>query len=110
GYYPSGTAQYHINGDIAYAVILYYHTTGDWEFMKEQGMEMLLETARLWLDVGNFYNGKFHINCVTGPDEYTCVVNNNYYTNASAKYNLEQFISLTEKLRKEPDVWERFRR
>lgn len=110
GYYPSGTAQYHINGDIAYAVILYYHTTGDWEFMKEQGMEMLLETARLWLDVGNFYNGKFHINCVTGPDEYTCVVNNNYYTNASAKYNLEQFISLTEKLRKEADVWERFRR
>lgn len=109
GYYPSGTAQYHINGDIAYAVILYYYATGDWDFMKEKGMEILLETSRLWMDVGNFYNGKFHINCVTGPDEYTCMVNNNYYTNASAKYNLEQFLSLTEQFRMQKQEWESFK-
>lgn len=48
----------------------------------------MLETARLWMDMGNYYQGKFHINAVTGPDEYTCLVNNNYYTNALAQYNL----------------------
>ncbi len=89
GYYPSGTAQYHIDGDIAYAVILYYKTSGDWEFIKEMGLKILLETNRLWLDVGNYYKDRFVINCVTGPDEYTCIVNNNYYTNASAKYSMQ---------------------
>lgn len=48
----------------------------------------MIETARLWLDVGNYYHGKFVIHAVTGPDEYTCMVNNNYYTNVSAQYNL----------------------
>lgn len=108
GYYPSGTAQYHINGDIAYAVALYYHASGDWEFMKEEGLEILLETARLWMDTGDFHEGKFHINCVTGPDEYTCMVNNNYYTNASARYNLEQFLLLVGKLKQESEAWKQF--
>lgn len=89
GYYPSGTAQYHIDGDIAYAVVQYYLTTGDYEFLKEKGAELLIETARLWLDVGNYSDGRFVINDVTGPDEYTCMVNNNYYTNCCAKYNLK---------------------
>jgi len=88
GYFPSGTAQYHINGDIACAVIRYYLTTGDREYMAAEGAEILIETARLWCDVGNFHDGYFVINDVTGPDEYTCIVNNNYYTNASARYNL----------------------
>lgn len=87
-YYPSGGAQYHIIGDIAYAVIQYYLITGDWEYMVEQGAEILLETARVWYDLGHFYEGSFRIHCVTGPDEYTCVVNNNYYTNLTAKHNL----------------------
>lgn len=108
GYYPSGTAQYHINGDIAYAVILYYKATGDWMFMKEMGMKILLETNRLWLDIGNYYKGQFHINCVTGPDEYTCMVNNNYYTNACAKYSLEWFGKLSGRFREEEMEWKRF--
>ncbi|MDE7285927.1 MAG: family 65 glycosyl hydrolase, partial [Lachnospiraceae bacterium] len=108
GYYPSGTAQYHIDGDIAYAVILYYKATGDWTFMKEMGMKILLETNRLWLDVGNFCKGQFHINCVTGPDEYTCMVNNNYFTNACAKYSLEWFGKLAERFAKEEAEWKRF--
>lgn len=108
GYFPSGTAQYHIDGDIAYAVILYYKSTGDWDFMKQMGMKILLETARLWIDVGHFHNNQFMIHCVTGPDEYTCMVNNNYYTNACAKYNLEWFTRLTEKFAKEPDAWNEF--
>lgn len=89
GYYPSGTAQYHIDGDIAYAIINYYLVTGDLDFIRDYGEEVLFETARLWLDVGNYTNGKFVINAVTGPDEYTCMVNNNYYTNRVAQYNLE---------------------
>lgn len=88
GYFPSGTAQYHINGVIAYAVVQYYLATGDIHFLCGKGAEMLVETARLWLDTGNYYQGKFEIHEVTGPDEYTCMVNNNYYTNCSAKYNL----------------------
>lgn len=88
GYFPAGTAQYHIDGDIAYAVITYYMATGDQDYLTEEGAEILLETARLWMSVGHEADGAFRINCVTGPDEYTAMVNNNYYTNACAKYNL----------------------
>ncbi|MBH1940020.1 glycoside hydrolase family 65 protein [Mobilitalea sibirica] len=88
GYFPSGTAGYHINGDIAYSVVAYYLVTKDLDFIAEKGAEIIFETARLWMDVGNYSNGTFRINEVTGPDEYTCMVNNNYYTNVSAQYNL----------------------
>ncbi|GMX65661.1 glycosyl hydrolase family 65 protein [Paenibacillus elgii] len=88
-FFPSGTAQYHISGDIAYSYIQYYLGTQDDEFMKTYGAELLFETARLWLDMGHYLNGEFRIDNVTGPDEYTCVVNNNYYTNAMAKHNLK---------------------
>ena len=88
GYFPAGTAQYHINADISYAFILYYLYTGDWKFMVERGAEVILETARTWLEIGHHYQGTFQIHDVTGPDEYTAIVNNNYYTNAMAKYHL----------------------
>jgi Trehalose and maltose hydrolases (possible phosphorylases) len=88
GYFPSGSAQYHIDGDIAYSVVNYYLVTKDLDFIADCGAEIVFETARLWLDVGNYYGGRFQIHCVTGPDEYTCLVNNNYYTNVLAQYNL----------------------
>lgn len=88
GYFPAGTAQYHISGDIAYAFISYYLATGDIQFMYDYGAEVLFETARLWIEVGHKKDNRFYIDCVTGPDEYTAIVNNNYYTNAIAKYNL----------------------
>lgn len=91
-YYPAGTAQYHINADIAYAVITYYRVTQDKEFLFRYGAEILAETARFWMKIG-FFNpnrdGKFCINCVTGPDEYTALVNNNCYTNLMAASNLK---------------------
>ncbi len=108
GYFPSGTAQYHIDGDIAYAVILYYKTSGDWEFIKEMGLKILLETNRLWLDVGNYYKDRFVINDVTGPDEYTCIVNNNYYTNASAKYSMQWFLKFAKRLAEEKEAYQEF--
>lgn len=103
-YYPSGGAQYHIIGDIAYGMIQYYLITGDWAYIEEQGAEILLETARVWYDLGNFYKDRFHIHCVTGPDEYTCVVNDNYYTNASAKNHLLWAVKIYERLKKEGKI------
>lgn len=88
GYFPSGTAGYHINGDIAYSIISYYLATKNLDFIACKGAEIIFETARLWMDVGNYREGTFRINEVTGPDEYTCMVNNNYYTNVSAQFNL----------------------
>ncbi|MFV0466810.1 MAG: glycoside hydrolase family 65 protein [Lachnospiraceae bacterium] len=101
GYFPSGTAQYHINGDIAYSVISYYLATEDIDFIAEKGAEIVIETARLWMDLGNFYQDHFEIHEVTGPDEYTCMINNNYFTNASAQYNLHWAILFCELLKKE---------
>ncbi|HBI73234.1 MAG TPA: family 65 glycosyl hydrolase, partial [Lachnospiraceae bacterium] len=101
GYYPSGSAGYHINGDIAYSVVAYYLSTKDIEFIVEKGAEILFETARLWMDVGNYYNGSFRINCVTGPDEYTCMVNNNYYTNVCAQFNLNWAVKFYRLLKEE---------
>ena len=98
GYFPSGTAQYHIDGDIACAVVHYYLATGDADYMAAEGAELLIETARLWMDVGHFYDGHFVINDVTGPDEYTCIVNNNYYTNACSRYNLRWALKMPDLL------------
>jgi alpha,alpha-trehalose phosphorylase len=88
GYFVSGTAAYHINGAVANAVEQYWLATGDDDFLMDKGLEIVLEIARLWLDVGHLSGGEFHIHGVTGPDEYTCLVDNNYYTNALAQKNL----------------------
>lgn len=107
-YYPSGSAQYHINADVAHSFIQYYLATGDIGYMAEKGAEVLIETARLWLDAGHFENERFLIDCVTGPDEYTCLVNNNYYTNAGARENLRWAANICEALRQE-NLFERVR-
>ncbi len=99
GYYVSGGAQYHINGDIAHSIVDYYLATNDIDFIGEKGGEIIFETARLWLDVGTYVNDTFQIHEVTGPDEYTCLVNNNYFTNACAKYNLYWAVKFYELLK-----------
>jgi len=101
-YYAAGTAQYHINADIMYALRKYVHAAGDDQLLRECGAEMLVETARLWSDLG-FYSdvkgGKFCINAVTGPDEYNTVVNNNAYTNLMARENLRYAVQTVDALR-----------
>ena len=89
-YYAAGTAQYHINADIVYALRKYVDATGDAGFLRAIGAEILIETARLWADLGFFdrRDGRFRINGVTGPDEYNTVVNNNLYTNLMAREGL----------------------
>ena len=91
-YYPAGTAQYHINADVAHALKLYVEASNNTGFLVQYGAEMLFETARFWASLGAFIpakNNQFCINCVTGPDEYTAIVNNNFYTNMMAKMNLQ---------------------
>ncbi len=103
-YYEAGTAQYHINADIMYALRKYVHATGDDEFLFKYGAEMLLETARFWFDLGFFSerrDGKFCINGVTGPDEYKTIVNNNTYTNLMARENLRYAAETIERLQTE---------
>ena len=100
-YYATGTAQYHINADIIYALRKYVQATGDEQFLQDYGAEMLVETARLWLGLG-FYSrakgGKFCINAVTGPNEYNAIVNNNAYTNLMARENLRYAAQTVESL------------
>ena len=100
-YYAAGTAQYHINAAVALALKRYLDATGDVEFLAGEGAEILVETARLWEDLG-FYstNGErvFHIHGVTGPDEYTTVVNDNLYTNVMARFNLRYASRVVELL------------
>ena len=101
-YYAAGTAQYHINADIMYALRKYVNATGDQAFLEQHGAEMLIETARFWFDIGFFSErrgGRFCINGVTGPDEYTTVVNNNTYTNLMARENLRYAAETVERLR-----------
>ena len=98
-YFPAGTAQYHINADIAYAIYLYYRITCDRTFMEKFGLEMLIELSNLWMEVGVFDDekeGAFCIHEITGPDEYSCLVNNNMYTNAMVKHQMAFTIECIE--------------
>ena len=108
-FYAAGTAQYHINADIIYALKKYVNATGDEEFLHHYGTEMLIETARLWSDLGFFSEqkgGKFCIHGVTGPDEYNTVVNNNAYTNLMARENLRYATETLETLsEKHPKIY-----
>ena len=90
GYWPAGTAAFHINADIAYAVAYYIEATGDTAFEEEVGLELLVETARLWRSIGylNAATDQFRIDGVTGPDEYSALADNNVYTNLMAQHNL----------------------
>jgi alpha,alpha-trehalose phosphorylase len=101
-YFPAGTAQYHIDADIAHAVRIYVEATNDEAFLCDCGAEILFETARLWGDLGHFNpnkDNKFCINCVTGPDEYNAIVNNNCYTNLMAAENLRSALNAAELLK-----------
>ncbi len=89
GYWPAGTAAFHINADIADAVRRYVAATEDAEFEQGHGLDILVETARLWCSLGHHdAEGGFRIDGVTGPDEYTALVNNNVFTNLMAARNL----------------------
>jgi len=103
-YYAAGTAQYHIDADISHALSQYVSATGDYDFLYRGAIDILVETARMWADLG-FWRGRgggaetFHIHGVTGPDEYTTVVNDNLFTNVMARANLRAAVRQTQRMR-----------
>ncbi|WP_439947098.1 glycoside hydrolase family 65 protein [Streptomyces sp. BBFR109] len=103
-YWPAGTAAFHVNADIAHAVVRYVAATGDEEFERETGMELLVETARLWRSLGHHdHRGTFHIDGVTGPDEYSAICDDNTYTNLMARANLLAAADVVERYPKEAE-------
>jgi len=98
GYWPAGTAAFHINADIADAVVRYVDASGDEDFGKGPGMDLLTHTARLWRSLGHHdAQGRFRIDGVTGPDEYSAVADNNIYTNLMAAHNLRRAADLAKR-------------
>jgi alpha,alpha-trehalose phosphorylase len=98
GYWPASTAAFHINADIANAIVRYRAATGDDTFERDAGLELLVETARLWLSLGHHdAHGRFHIDGVTGPDEYSAIADNNVYTNLMAQKNLQAAAEAAER-------------
>jgi alpha,alpha-trehalose phosphorylase len=101
GYWPAGTAAFHVNADIADAAACYVAVTGDKDFDRGPGMELLIHTARLWRSLGHHdAQGQFHIDGVTGPDEYSAIADNNIYTNLMARRNL---LAAAEATKRYPD-------
>jgi alpha,alpha-trehalose phosphorylase len=106
-YYAAGTAQYHIDADISHALSQYVQATGDEDFLQRGAVDILVETARLWADLGFWRsNGdqRFHIDGVTGPDEYTTVVDDNLYTNVMARANLRAAVRAVTRLKDDAPV------
>jgi alpha,alpha-trehalose phosphorylase len=88
-YWPAGTAAFHINADIALAAARYVRWTGDQDFDRGCALPLLVETARLWQSLGyTGADGRFHIDGVTGPDEYSAIADDNTYTNLMAARNV----------------------
>ena len=118
GYWPAGTAAFHINADIAEAASRYVAATGDEEFASTIGVDLLVHTARLWASLGHFADPEtFRIDGVTGPDEYTAVVDDNVFTNLMAQRNLRaaadacgQWAEAAERLEVDGDEVELWRR
>ncbi|MGH3587511.1 MAG: glycoside hydrolase family 65 protein, partial [Pseudonocardia sp.] len=101
-YYAAGTAQYHIDADVSYALVQYVRATDDRDFLRREAADILVETARMWQDLGFWRaNGddNFHVHGVTGPDEYTTVVNDNLFTNVMARFNLRAAATVVERMR-----------
>jgi alpha,alpha-trehalose phosphorylase len=98
GYWPAGTAAFHVGADIADAVGRYQAATEDEAFERETGLELVVETARLWRSLGHHdTRGRFRIDGVTGPDEYSALADNNVYTNLMAQRNLRLAADLVER-------------
>ena len=98
GYWPAGTAAFHVNADIAHAAAQYAEATGDEKFEERTGFDLLVHTARLWASLGHHDGGgTFRIDGVTGPDEYSAIADNNIYTNLMAARNLRAAAAVAER-------------
>jgi alpha,alpha-trehalose phosphorylase len=102
GYWPAGTAAFHINADIADACLRTVAATGDESFELEVAMPIVVRVAQMFASLGSFdRHGKFHIDGVTGPDEYSALADNNVYTNLMAR---RVFLGAEAVCRKYPEL------
>ncbi|WP_217615424.1 glycoside hydrolase family 65 protein [Cellulomonas sp. GbtcB1] len=101
GYWPAGTAAFHVNAGVGIAAARHVAATGDAVFDRDVAVDLLVPTARLWAGRGHHTPEGFRIDGVTGPDEYTAVVDNNTYTNLVARENLRAAADACER---HPDV------
>ncbi|MEZ0492942.1 glycoside hydrolase family 65 protein [Kineococcus sp. TBRC 1896] len=98
GYWPAGTAAVHLGADVADAAVRHLHATGDEELAREALVDLVVETARTWVVLGREdSDGRFHVDGVTGPDEYSALVDDNAYTNLMAQANLRSAVELTKR-------------
>jgi len=98
GYWPASVVAFHINADITDAALRYLAASGDAAFERDVGAELLIETARLWRSVGHRkLDGRFAIDGVTGPDEYSAIADNNLYTNLMAQQNLRAAADIAQR-------------
>ncbi|WP_027880958.1 glycoside hydrolase family 65 protein [Mesoflavibacter zeaxanthinifaciens] len=93
----------HRNGAIAFAIFNYYRYTGDYSYIPEMGLEVLIGIARFWQQRATFSSdkNKYVILGVTGPNEYENNVNNNWYTNYIAKWCIDYALQNIEKVKEE---------
>lgn len=103
----------HRNGAIAFAIYNYYRFTGDYSYIPEKGLEVLIGIARFWHQRATFssHKNKYVILGVTGPNEYENNVNNNFYTNYIAKWCIQYTLEQIEKTAREyPEDYVRINR
>ncbi len=96
-----GDIELHITADVAYAVWSYWQATGDDDFLRDYGAEIILDTARFWASRAQWHADRaaYEIHDVIGPDEYHEHVNNNVFTNRMAQWHLETALTVLEWLR-----------
>jgi trehalose/maltose hydrolase-like predicted phosphorylase len=97
----TGDIEIHISADVAYATYLYWQVTGDEPWFIEKGAELILDTAKFWASRAewNRDTGNYEFNDVIGPDEYHDHVDNNFYTNRMAQWNLQTALDVLEWLK-----------
>ena len=93
----------HRNGAIAFAIFNYYRFTGDYSYIPEKGLEVLIGIARFWYQRATYstYRNQYVILGVTGPNEYENNVNNNFYTNYIAKWCIDYAMEQIQKVKNE---------
>jgi beta-phosphoglucomutase len=94
----TGDIEVHITADVAYAIMQYWRVTGDDDFMRDYGVEIILDTARFWGDRAELeedaYGRRYALRDVIGPDEYHDHVDNNVFTNRMVQWHLETALGL----------------
>ena len=108
GTWDTGCCEIHITADIAHAVMQYVELTGDEAFLRDCGTELLLQTARYWVDRFNYVSAEdqYHLLFVKGPDEYCGVTCDDFYTVSMARDHLEQAAAAIKWMEKTyPEDW-----